>query len=61
MRRACRVGLVAVLVTALCILTLVDLPPPQLPDLATDPPPTPGKKKTSNFYIDFILYNLIYK
>ncbi|XP_015599892.1 uncharacterized protein LOC107269944 [Cephus cinctus] len=38
-RRICRVGLAAVLVTALCVLTLVDLPP-QLPDPPPDPPPT---------------------
>ena len=41
-RRLCRVGLAAVLVTALCVLTLVDLPP-QLPEPPFDPPPTPGK------------------
>ncbi|XP_076391366.1 uncharacterized protein LOC100879465 [Megachile rotundata] len=40
-RRLCRVGLVAVLVTALCVLTLLDSPP-QLPDPPADPPPTPG-------------------
>ncbi|KAG7201419.1 hypothetical protein KM043_004179 [Ampulex compressa] len=40
-RRLCRVGLVAVLVTALCLLTLLDSPP-QLPDPPADPPPTPG-------------------
>ncbi|KYQ56171.1 hypothetical protein ALC60_04910 [Trachymyrmex zeteki] len=41
-RRLCRMGLVAVLVTALCILTLLDSPPARLPDPPTDPPPTPG-------------------
>ncbi|XP_076245137.1 uncharacterized protein LOC143185776 [Calliopsis andreniformis] len=40
-RRLCRVGLAAVLVTALCVLTLLDSPP-QLPDPPADPPPTPG-------------------
>ncbi|KAK1127295.1 hypothetical protein K0M31_003839 [Melipona bicolor] len=40
-RRLCRAGLVAVLVTALCVLTLLDSPP-QLPDPPADPPPTPG-------------------
>ncbi|XP_076751501.1 uncharacterized protein LOC143423804 [Xylocopa sonorina] len=40
-RRLYRVGLVAVLVTALCVLTLLDSPP-QLPDPPADPPPTPG-------------------
>lgn len=34
-------GLIAVLVTALCVLTLLDSPP-QLPDPPADPPPTPG-------------------
>lgn len=42
-RRLCRVGLIAVLVTALCVLTLLDSPP-QLPDPPADPPPTPGKQ-----------------
>lgn len=42
-RRLCRVGLVAVLVTALCVLTLLDSPP-QLPDPPADSPPTPGKQ-----------------
>ncbi|KAL0117223.1 hypothetical protein PUN28_010221 [Cardiocondyla obscurior] len=41
-RKLCRVGLAAVLVTALCVLTLLDSPPARLPDLPTDPPPTPG-------------------
>nr|XP_033338268.1 uncharacterized protein LOC117227271 [Megalopta genalis] len=40
-RKLCRVGLAAVLVTALCVLTLLDSPP-QLPDPPADPPPTPG-------------------
>ncbi|XP_014608310.1 PREDICTED: uncharacterized protein LOC106789025 [Polistes canadensis] len=40
-KRACRAGLVAVLVTALCVLTLLDSPP-RLPDPPADPPPTPG-------------------
>ncbi|KZC04144.1 PREDICTED: uncharacterized protein LOC107185840 [Dufourea novaeangliae] len=40
-RRLCRVGLAAVLVTALCVLTLLDSPP-RLPDPPADPPPTPG-------------------
>ncbi|XP_046833692.1 uncharacterized protein LOC124430745 isoform X1 [Vespa crabro] len=39
-KRACRAGLVAVLVTALCVLTLLDSPP-RLPDPPADPPPTP--------------------
>ena len=42
-RRLYRAGLVAVLVTALCVLTLLDSPP-QLPDPPADPPPTPGKQ-----------------
>lgn len=46
-RRLCRVGLAAVLVTALCILTLLDSPPARLPDPPTDPPPTPGKQFSS--------------
>jgi len=46
-RRLCRMGLVAVLVTALCILTLLDSPPARLPDPPTDPPPTPGKQFSS--------------
>lgn len=41
MRRLCRLGLAAVIATALCVLTLVDMPP-QLPQLPTDPPPTSG-------------------
>ncbi|KAK2579600.1 hypothetical protein KPH14_010894 [Odynerus spinipes] len=40
-KRVCRAGLVAVLVTALCVLTLLDSPP-RLPDPPADPPPTPG-------------------
>ncbi|XP_014479778.1 PREDICTED: uncharacterized protein LOC106747050 [Dinoponera quadriceps] len=40
-RRLCRVGLAALLVTALCVLTLLDSPP-RLPDPPTDLPPTPG-------------------
>ncbi|XP_012273723.1 uncharacterized protein LOC105696111 [Orussus abietinus] len=40
-RKLCRVGLAAVLVTALCALALLDLPP-QLPDPPTDRPPTRG-------------------
>ncbi|XP_043279389.1 uncharacterized protein [Venturia canescens] len=40
MRKLCRVCLAAVLATALCVLTLVDMPP-QLPEPPTDPPPTP--------------------
>lgn len=47
-RRLCRMGLVAVLVTALCILTLLDSPPARLPDPPTDPPPTPGKQFSSS-------------
>lgn len=47
-RRLCRVGLAAVLVTALCILTLLDSPPARLPDPPTDPPPTPGKQFSSS-------------
>ncbi|CAD1476127.1 unnamed protein product [Heterotrigona itama] len=43
-RRLCRAGLVAVLVTALCVLTLLDSPP-QLPDPPADPPPTPADEK----------------
>lgn len=43
-RKLCRVGLAAILVTALCILTLLDSPPARLPDPPTDPPPTPGKQ-----------------
>ncbi|XP_070167368.1 uncharacterized protein [Polyergus mexicanus] len=41
-RKLCRVGLAAILVTALCILTLLDSLPARLPDPPTDPPPTPG-------------------
>lgn len=40
-RKLCRAGLVAALVTAVCVLTLLDSPP-QLPDPPADPPPTPG-------------------
>lgn len=47
-RKLCRVGLAAVLVTALCILTLLDSPPARLPDPPTDPPPTPGKQFSSS-------------
>ncbi|KAK0084262.1 hypothetical protein PV325_007359 [Microctonus aethiopoides] len=43
MRRLCRLGLAAVIATALCVLTLVDMPP-QLPQLPTDPPPTSGSE-----------------
>ncbi|XP_026831057.1 uncharacterized protein LOC113561398 [Ooceraea biroi] len=41
-RRLRRAGLAAILVTALCVLTLLDSPPARLPDPPTDPPPTPG-------------------
>ncbi|KAF7992017.1 hypothetical protein HCN44_000863 [Aphidius gifuensis] len=41
MKRLCRVGLAAVLATALCVLTLVDMPL-QLPESQTDSPPTSG-------------------
>ncbi|XP_034938237.1 uncharacterized protein [Chelonus insularis] len=43
MRRLCRVGLAAALVTALCVLTLVDMPL-QLPELPTDLAPTTGSE-----------------
>lgn len=53
MKRLCRVGLAAVLVTALCVLTLVDMPLQLLPESQTDSPPTPGNNnhhKLSNFF-----------
>lgn len=50
-RKLCRVGLAAILVTALCILTLLDSPPARLPDPPTDPPPTPGKQFSSPLFL----------
>lgn len=45
-KRLCRVGLAAVLVTALCALAFVDLPL-QLLERLTEPPPTLGKSDPS--------------
>lgn len=50
MKRLCRVGLAAVLATALCVLTLVDMPL-QLPESQTDSPPTSGKYNIRYIYV----------
>ena len=55
MRKLCRVGLAAVLATALCVLTLVDIPP-QLPEPPTDSPPTPGNKYAMFMQTHFWIY-----
>lgn len=56
MRRLCRVGLAAALVTAFFVLTLVDMPP-QIAELPTDLSPTPGI--ISFIYVTVIIFIFI--
>lgn len=49
MKRLCRVGLAAALVTAFFVLTLVDMPQ-QIADLPADLSPTPG-----NFWVNWFI------